>query len=386
MKKQAALITSGLIVIFLAATGVLFSAPRLPGPIALDPDPTAGLKTGREVYLAACANCHGADGRGVSQSQVGFTLPIRDFTDCQTTVREADPDWLAVVSMGGPARGFSELMPAFDIALSPKQIEMVVAYLRSFCPDRSWSRGELNLPRALATEKAFPEDEGLLTGAVNAKGQGLITNSFIYEQRLGIKNQIEVIFPFGWQKATAADRSSDWSSNLGDVAVGFKRVFAHSYEHGSIFSGGAEVIMPTGDEARGFGSGTFIFEPFILFGQILPADFFLQAHAGAELPFQTEKAASEAYLRLALGRRFDTGRWGRSWTPMVELVGVRELESGAKIDLDVIPQVQVTLNKRKNIRACLGLRLPVNHTAGRSSQVLLYLLWDWFDGTLFEGW
>jgi hypothetical protein len=36
--------------------------------------------------------------------------------------------------------------------------------------------------------------------------------------------------------------------------------------------------------------------------------------------------------------------------------------------------------------ANLGVRLPVNNTSGRTTQVVFYLLWDWFDGTLFEGW
>jgi hypothetical protein len=168
--------------------------------------------------------------------------------------------------------------------------------------------------------------------------------------------------------------------------VGVKRAFCQSYDRGTIFSAGAEVILPTGDEAHGFGTGTFIVEPFASFGQLLPLDFFLHAQAGLELPFRTERAESEAYVNLAFGRTFDAGRWGRSWSPMIELLAVRELAAGAKIDWDIVPQLQVTLNKRKNIMANIGLRLPLNNTVGRSPQVVFYLLWDWFDGSLFEGW
>jgi hypothetical protein len=258
--------------------------------------------------------------------------------------------------------------------------------MRTFCPDWDWPRGELNLPRALTTEKAFPEDEAVITSAIDTEGNGLITNKIIYEQRLGRRNQFEIVAPFGWQKTAVEPGTPDWSSSLGDLAVGVKRVFYHSFERGSIFSATAELITPTGDEARGFGKGTFIFEPFLSFGQLLPADFFIQAQAGVELPFQSQKAEKEGYLRLALGRSFDTRRRGRLWSPMVELVGAGELRGGAVFNWDVVPQFQVTLNKRKNIRANLGVRLPVNNTSGRNTQVVFYLLWDWFDGTLYQGW
>lgn len=366
----------------LAWTAVLIMAPTggwASGLAAARDKP----ETGRDLFLAACANCHGADGKGASQSLLGFDLRIRDFTDCQATAREPDADWVAVGLHGGPARGFSELMPAFEGLLSAEEIGRIVAYMRTFCPDRSWPRGELNMPRAMFTEKAFPEDEAIITGAVE---DGLISNKIVYEQRLGAKGQFEITVPFGWQRTALEPGTRDWSSSLGDLAVGTKRVLYHSFERGSIFSATAEIITPTGDEARGFGKGTFIFEPFLSFGQHLPADFFLQVQTGVELPFQASKAEKEGYLRLALGRSFDTGRWDRTWSPMVELLGAGELAGGAAFNWDVVPQCQVTLNKRKNIMAALGVRLPVNNTSGRHSQVVFYLLWDWFDGTLFQGW
>ena len=66
--------------------------------------------------------------------------------------------------------------------------------------------------------------------------------------------------------------------------------------------------------------------------------------------------------------------------------GRRRAERRRRIDWDIIPQFQVTLNTRQNIMANFGVRVPVNNTAARHVQVVFYLLWDWFDGTLFEGW
>ena len=385
MKHHFGFLSAGLAMAVLTAAMSLPATPSAgssSGSAAAQDKP----RSGRELYLAACANCHGPDGKGASPSLLGFNFTIRDFTDCQATNREPSSDWEAVGLKGGPARGFSELMPAFEGVLTPGEVGLVVGHMRTFCPNQNWARGELNMPRALATEKAFPEDEAVVTSAIDAEGDGRIANKLIYEQRLGARNQLEIIAPFGWQKSSVEPGSPDWSSSLGDLAVGIKRVFYHSFERGSIFSAAAELITPTGDEARGFGKGTFIFEPFLSFGQLLPAEFFLQAQTGVELPFQTSKAENEGFLRLVLGRGFDAGQWGRSWTPMVELVGAGELSGGAVIDWDIIPQFQVTLNTRKNIMANFGVRVPVNNTSGRHVQVVFYLLWDWFDGTLFEGW
>ena len=165
-----------------------------------------------------------------------------------------------------------------------------------------------------------------------------------------------------------------------------KRAFYHSLQRGSILSAGAELIVPTGNEAAGFGKGTFVFEPFVLFGQAFPGEAFLQGQAGVELPFQTSKAASEAYLRVVLGKSFVSGRWGRVWSPMVELLAARELLTGGEMTWDAVPQIQVTLNKRRSVMFNIGARVPLNETSARKVEFLAYVLWDWFDGGFFEGW
>jgi hypothetical protein len=71
---------------------------------------------------------------------------------------------------------------------------------------------------------------------------------------------------------------------------------------------------------------------------------------------------------------------------MVEFLGSRDFATGAKTDWDVLPQMQVTISHRQHIRGNLGVRVPVNNTSGRQVQVMFYLLWDWGDGRLNEGW
>ena len=64
----------------------------------------------------------------------------------------------------------------------------------------------------------------------------------------------------------------------------------------------------------------------------------------------------------------------------------RELERDEAVTWDIVPQMQVTLSKRQHIMASGGVRLPLNEREGRSRQILVYLLWDWFDGGVFSGW
>src|SRR5688572_27527717 len=66
---------------------------------------------------------------------------------------------------GGPVRGFDRLMPSFRDALTSEEIDNVIGYLRGFCRDPRWPLGDLNLPRPLVTDKAYPENEAVATTA-----------------------------------------------------------------------------------------------------------------------------------------------------------------------------------------------------------------------------
>ena len=340
-------------------------------------------RSGEEVFRAACAACHGPDGKGAPLSQVGFDdPPLPDFTDCSFNTPEVAADWFAIAHEGGPVRAFSRRMPAFGDALTAVELERAVAHVRGFCDDPAWPRGELNFPRALVTEKAFPENEALLTTSIQKGADREFTNEIVYERRFGARNQFEVAVPL----AMSGTEGNQWFRGLGDVAIAAKRVLFHSMNTGTILSVGGEVALPTGKESEGLGAGVMKFEPFLSAGQMLGDASFVQTQFGMEIPRRSELAEKEAFWRGVVGTTFVQGEFGRSWTPMLEFAAVRELESGKRMEWDVLPQMQVSLSKRQHILVAGGLRVPLTERDGRHMQVLTYLLWDWFDGGLRDGW
>ena len=341
--------------------------------------PMQAERTGQQVYAEICITCHGPDGRG--QTEMAKTITLPDFTDCGFAVREPDRDWLAVAHYGGPARGFSPLMPPWSGTLTSADLQLAVSHVRTFCRDDRWPRGELNLPRPLVTSKAFPEDEAVIEFGALVDEVGENETTFVYERRIGALNQVEVALPFG----AIEDAAGGWSRGVGDIALGYKRVLTHSLRRGNILSVSGEVLLPTGNESRGLGKGTTVFEPFVAFGQILRGNAFLQAQAGFEIPADND-LETESFWRVAFGKSFSQPRFGRTWSPAVELLAARALETGASIEWDLVPQLQITLSARQHVMVSGGVRIPVNERENRSPTIVTYLLWDWFDGGFFSGW
>lgn len=343
----------------------------------------AAGRSGEEIFATTCAACHGADGRGASVSRTGLNIQLLDFTDCSRTNREPDQDWHAVIAEGGPARGFSRLMPAFGEVLSGPEQEAVLDYVRGFCVDPVWPRGDLNFPRALVTEKAFIEDEVVVTSAMATRSPRNVGSKMVFETRFLRRQQFEMVVPFGIARMPDGNRAA----GIGDIAVGVKSMLVANRSTGSVLSVAGEIVLPTGNKDKGFGKGVVLFEPFVAYGQVLPADAFMHLQAGVEIP--TKEAAgveTEGFARAALGRTFVQGAYGRSWSPILEASAIRELASGATLSLDLVPQMQISLSRRQHILASVGGSIPVLAREGRSSQVMFYLLWDYADGGLFQAW
>jgi mono/diheme cytochrome c family protein len=344
--------------------------------------------SGEQIFVAACATCHGMDGKGSPPAVVGFDLPLPnghdfpDFTDCATNTVEPLGDWMAVAHRGGPVRALDRRMPEFGDALTNEQIERAVRYVWTFCDDPAWPRGDLNLPRAFFTEKAFPENETVWTTGVTTSGAGAVTNELVYEHRVGSRWQYEIKAPFGMQQT---EPGGAWSRGLGDVEVALRRTLYANLDRGGILAAGAAVTLPTGKEELGLGNGYTIYEPFAMWGQMIGTSGFVQTHVGYEVASDRTRGQNEGFVRTALGYTVAQDRgFGRAWTPMLEVLAAKP--EGGVTEWDVVPQAQVSLSKLQHVLVNVGVRVPINERQERTPQVLVYLLWDWFDGGLFEFW
>jgi hypothetical protein len=343
--------------------------------------------TGEEIYRAACVTCHGLDGTGSPSSVVGFALPLPnghefpDFTDCPTNTAEPSGDWMAVVHSGGRVRALDRHMPAFGDALSTDEIARVVQHLWTFCRDSSWPRGDLNLPRALFTEKAFPENEVVFVTGSLPRRSG-VTENIIYEHRFGSRGTYEINVPFALGQV---DPGGPWRRGIGDLEITVRQTVHANLQRGSILALGGAVTLPTGKESLGLGNGYTVFEPMLLAGQMLGANGFVQLQAGYEIPSDHTRGTNEAFVRTALGYTWaqDAGR-GRAWTPMAEVMVARP--AGAPAEWDIVPQAQVSLSKLQHVLVSAGVRVPLTQRDSRQAQLVTYLLWDWFDGGLFQFW
>ena len=318
--------------------------------------------TGQQLYDSACAACHGADGRGQPVERRGFDIDLPDFTDCRLTTPEADLDWYSIIHEGGKVRGFASMMPAFGEELSDAEIARVIEHVRGFCREKGWPHGDLNMPRPFITEKAYPENEAVMTSTFERGPERAISNVFVYERRLGRRGQYEI-----------------FARDVEEVGGAYKHVLFDSHRSGSIISAGGELTAADGHTAV---------ELFATASQALPLirDGFMHVHTGIEAPGGGSDEAKELFWRVAAGRTFATPAWGRAWSPIVELLAARELEGGAKTEWDAVPQMQVSLSTRQHVLLNAGVRLPINERKERRPAVLVYLLWDWFDGSFWSGW
>src|SRR5216117_3167840 len=199
---------------------------------------------GAALYQAWCSKCHGADGRGKAAATARLAVPPADLQECKASTAETEDRWVGIVSQGGAAFGLSLDMPAFGEAGTPAQIRAVVRYARSLCGELGWPPGELNFPRAFLVEKAYPEDEVVITD--EARGQ-----EYIYEHRLGKLFQLEA----------SARTALDGQPRAFDGVTGaLKYNVWYSLERRALASVGLEATPPLGRQ------DVWEVEPFVAFG------------------------------------------------------------------------------------------------------------------------
>ncbi|MEP6960449.1 MAG: cytochrome c [Acidobacteriota bacterium] len=349
------------------------------------------LETGEQIFQATCAGCHGPDGKGQPQHILGFDPPATfpDFTDCNGSTREARLQWSAVIHQGGGARAFTEIMPSFgppkDALLTDQEIDKIITYLKGFCAeDAKWPAGEFNFARPMFTEKSFPEDETILTTTFNAEGAPGVMHDLIMEKRIGTTGNVSAHFRGGFTQLP----SGSWAGAVGDTSFEYKQALFLRNKSGTMLVAGGEFTVPTGNPKLDLGGGLTKGEAFLALAQILPKRAYVQTQVGMEAPlFHRHQSAAELFGRAAIGKSFNFGHgFGREISIAHEFIAVRALEPRPSWTLDVVPQMQVTLSKRQHIRLGIGVNVPAMNVGNRQTQVMMYVLWDRFDGGMTEGW
>ena len=88
-------------------------------------------KAGKEKYLKLCAGCHGNSGKGDGPGAARLNPKPRDHTNGKYMNTLTDQYLFDVIKQGGKAVGLSELMPGWGRALSDKDIQDLVVYVRT---------------------------------------------------------------------------------------------------------------------------------------------------------------------------------------------------------------------------------------------------------------
>ena len=345
--------------------------------IALRPTAAGAGDDGQRLYEDACATCHGLDGKGAPEgSSIAVALP--DFTDCNTATREPDADWSALAAHGGAFLGMSPQMPAFGDVLSAEEIRAILNYLRQFCRDPSWPRGELNFRRPVFVTKAFPEDEAVIAPSfAQATGERTYDAELSGEMRIGARGQVELTVPL----SLIDPDGGPTVGGFGDLGFAYKHVVFASLPMRTIFSLATDLIMPSGDRGRGLGDGTTTIEPAVLSGHGLPGGFVLQTQFRAVLPIDVNRAPRHFLYRFAL--QYPLGPRKNALVPALEFESAQKID-GAFQDYTVLaPTLYVPLSQRGHLALGLGAQIPVSDHRPFDYRLGAFFLWEYLDGGIW---
>jgi mono/diheme cytochrome c family protein len=331
------------------------------------------LEPGRELFAAACAACHGADGRGNPLWESASRPP--DLADCATTAERAD-HWEAIVSKGGAAYGLASVMPSFAEAFTRDEVGAVVAYTRTLCAhaDRH-PPGELSARRLLGTAKAFPETELRIEGWHALDGSARSLLGFEIENRLGPRLEYHVALPM-----RPRDSIYDEFAGVGNLELGVQQVLGFWPARGLIASAGAAVEAPTGSRPRNLSTGTWVWKPGAAIA-LARSRTFLQAHLVAELPASPSRQDRQVLYGVGVSRALGLPRC--AWTPAVEILGARNPRRQFwRHELSL--EISRPLTRLGHVVAAAGVRFPLGRyrapTRFESS-----LSWDFSEGRPWRG-
>ena len=90
------------------------------------PAEAADIASGKKVYVEKCLRCHGAGGKGDGPKAAALSKTALDYTDRKKMAQVTDAELKQVLLDGNPP------MPAYKGRLSDKDVDDVIAYIRTF--------------------------------------------------------------------------------------------------------------------------------------------------------------------------------------------------------------------------------------------------------------
>jgi mono/diheme cytochrome c family protein len=330
----------------------------------------ADLALGKRVYETTCVACHGPNGRPDPDSPAtrAFDPQPADFSDPLFNSREPAQDWEMVAKHGGHALGLSRQMPPWGSSLSDEEIASVVSYLKTLTDTSNYPPGELNFMLPVRTKKAYPEDEIVWGSRWSAQeGDDAWRNVLEFEKRFGNRGQAIL-------ELVAADEGD--GTELEEIEAGWKHALAWTTT--SILSGAVVVAFPTESAA----SEEII--PYLAYGQELSPSATLQASSRVVLPVDDFDLGA---VELAGIVHYTWSIWPRRVFPALELTATVPFErgDGDNVQFTVLPQLRFGLTRGGHVALNLGVEVPLSDQ-GYDYRAHLTLLWDFADGSLFQGW
>jgi mono/diheme cytochrome c family protein len=329
----------------------------------------ADLDAGKRTYAAQCAVCHGASGRADADSPVvqGLGVMPADFSDPLFNSREPAADWEMVIKHGGHALGLAEQMPAQGEVLSNDDIADVTAYIKSLVDTTGYPPGEMNLFLPIRTKKAFPEDEVVYQGRfTDQNGDDAWKHVLEFEKRIGKSGQaiVEMVY-----------ESEGDASELAEAEIGYKKALSFSQKH--VLSAAAVWAIPV--EADGDGE----LQTYLAYGRVLSDEWIFQSSLRLKFPFE---GASDGEAELAGIVHWVHSPWPRRVYPGLEFTATNPFRSSnGDLEWTVLPQVRIGLTRGGHVALNLGVEVPMSDQDW-DTRYNITLLWDFADGSFFQGW
>jgi len=124
------------LMLFAWAAAVLCAQNESRPAIRKTPAAPTSPSSGKEMYQAYCAACHGETGAGDGFNAFNLDPHPRDLSAPDFQKKKSDADLADAIRRGGSGVGLSALMPPWGHTLSDRQVGELVLYIRTLSKPR----------------------------------------------------------------------------------------------------------------------------------------------------------------------------------------------------------------------------------------------------------